>query len=201
MMRDVEVITHAADVQDMIGRYRFAEKFMAFCKDCDNYNANWACPPFDFDTLAYVRPYRYAYVFGVKFFYSPEAIAEADTLPKSIAHSETIFWHVKRTMLDLLFHLEEKYTDGIGVSAGGCHLCAPCSRIDGLPCRFPDNRRHSLESLGFDLSMISEDLLGIELQWIRETLPPYQSLINVFFTKDIHDAVPGAIQSYLEANL
>ena len=40
--------------------------------------------------------------------------------------------------------------------------------------------RYSLDALGFDLSALTSDLLGIELQWAKESLPPYYTLINDF---------------------
>jgi predicted metal-binding protein len=164
-------------------RYRFADKFMALCRECGNYNSNWACPPFDFDVSEYLGKYDYAYVLGVQWVHDEETIAKADTREKALIYSKELYRKGMEEMLAFILQLEEKYPESSGVSAGGCSCCASCARPRNEPCRFPRRVRHSLESLSFDVSMIAQDFLGLELQWMKNTLPKAQAIINALFVK------------------
>ena len=42
-------------------------------------------------------------------------------------------------------------TDHLLLSAGGCHLCEPCGKREGVPCRFPGLALASLEAYGVDV--------------------------------------------------
>ena len=49
----------------------------------------------------------------------------------------------------------------------------------GKPCRHPEQLRHSLESVGFDVVAISRDLLGLELEWSKDgSLPKHLTLVT-----------------------
>jgi len=48
------------EAKELARRYRDTEKFIAYCKECNRYNACHACPPFDFNTDEYLMPYRTA---------------------------------------------------------------------------------------------------------------------------------------------
>jgi hypothetical protein len=77
-------------------------------------------------------------------------------------------------------------------SAGGC------STVCRVPCRFPAESRHSLESLGFDVAAISEEMLGTKLLWTKGALPEYQVFVNGFLSAREDDAIIDSIRSYLE---
>ena len=40
---------------------------------------------------------------------------------------------------------------GLHLAAGGCGVCARCSKLDDEPCRFPDRAISSLEAYGVDV--------------------------------------------------
>ena len=42
--------------------------------------------------------------------------------------------------------------------------------------------RYSLDAFGFDLSAITNDLLGIEIQWCKDRLPDYFTLVHGIMT-------------------
>ena len=80
---------------------------------------------------------------------------------------------------------EEKYTDSKAFFAGTCHLCLDedCTRKAGLPCRYPDKIRPSLEAVGFDMGKTSAELLNIEMKWTEGSrLPEYYTLVSGLFT-------------------
>ena len=79
-----------------------------------------------------------------------------------------------------LFRLEEKYPGSVSLSAGSCSLCHDnCTRPDGLPCRYPDKLRYSIESLGGNVGLTLSQCMGIDLEWMEEgRLPHYFVLVS-----------------------
>lgn len=43
------------------------------------------------------------------------------------------------------------------LSCGGCGLCDTCSKVEGLPCRFPEDAMPSVESYGVDVYKTTKD--------------------------------------------
>ena len=91
---------------------------------------------------------------------------------------------VKTAFHDAMLTVEQKIPDSIMLSSGGCTLCSECTRPKGEPCRQPDRMRYSLDSFGFDLSAITEELLGIKLLWCKGRLPAYYTLIHALLEKE-----------------
>jgi predicted metal-binding protein len=183
-------------MEELVDKYRFGRRFMALCEECRNYGADWACPPFDFDPGEYAGRYSHAYVVVVKWTHGAETLAANDTAEKSASYSRELFRDGKARMLTLLRRLESEWPGSTAVSAGGCGLCAECSRVRKEPCPHPDRIRHSLESLGFDLTAIAKDFFGIEILWGNGALPRYQVLLNALFTKGSRDGVEHKIREY-----
>jgi hypothetical protein len=42
----------------------------------------------------------------------------------------------------------------------------------------------SLESMGFDVASISEDILGDKILWAKESLPEYIILVSAIFSQE-----------------
>jgi predicted metal-binding protein len=192
-----ECLASGIELSEMMARYRDADRFMALCRECLNYGANWACPPFDFDVDHFLSRYVYAHVCGVKIIYSDEEIRSVDSDETSRAYSGKIFKETHAILLRLMQTLEGKFS-GVGVMAGGCSVCPSCSRKEREECRFPGSAHPSLESLGFDVSEISADLLGVRLLWAKDSLPEYQAMVNAFFTTGENPAIEREIREYLE---
>ena len=51
-----------------IERYHNPQKFIQFCKECKMYNSCWSCPPFDFETKAYLLKYTSIWIIGTQIF-------------------------------------------------------------------------------------------------------------------------------------
>ena len=63
----------------------------------------------------------------------------------------------------------ESHPGSISLSAGSCHRCKNgCTRTQEKPCRFPEKMRYSIESLGGNVGLTIEKLMGIKLEWIEE---------------------------------
>jgi predicted metal-binding protein len=133
----------------------------------------------------------------VKVTHSANDLSPLDTNEKTKEYVGKIFKDVNAALLKLLHEVEKLFPEGVGVSAGGCGVCPSCARKDSAPCRIPGTPRHSLESLGFDVGLISDELLGMRLLWMKDSIPEYHVLVNAFFTKADDAAVGVEIESRL----
>lgn len=171
-------------VKEYIDNFRDADKFIAICKECRQYNTCWACPPYDFSTDAILAGYSKLYIIGTKI--TLEIMNnENDSYEgmKEIIYG--ILAEVRNKLDHWLLELEEKYPDSRVFFGGTCHLCpeGQCTRVEGKPCIHPEQVRHSLESFGFDLMKTSAELLDIELKWSTgKNYPEYLTLISGFLT-------------------
>ena len=59
-------------------------------------------------------------------------------------------------------------------------------------------KNYSLDALGFDLSAITQDMLGIEIQWCRDRLPDYFTLVHGIMTVN---EVPEKIWLSIKADI
>jgi predicted metal-binding protein len=176
-------------MRELISRFRFADQVMGFCKACPIYGLNWSCPPFNFDVDEFLRQFNYAYLFGVKMIHDEATVASMNTEEKAVKYAMWLMGKVNLKLLEILHDLERQYPGSRGASGGECKICPSCARREGAPCRFPEKMRNSIESLGFNVSMIAEELLGLKLLWFKGSLPPYQVLVNALFTKERHDEI------------
>jgi predicted metal-binding protein len=176
-------------MKDLIASYRFADRVMSYCAACPVFGRNWSCPPFSFDVGEFLGRFDFAYIFGVKMVHGESTLAAHNTAQSALKYSMSLMDSVSLKLLDILHGLERKHRGSRGASGGNCKICRTCARIDSLPCRFPERMRNSIESLGFDVSMITKELLGLELVWMTDRLPPYQVLVNALFTVGRHDGI------------
>ncbi len=174
---------NSEDLAEFIRKYQHQEKFLDFCKNCNNYNSRWSCPPLKIDVNQFLLNFDYVYVIGVKIIYDAETITMADTTEKIKAITTQSLREVKKSLSNTLLALEHQIPDSISLSSGGCNICEHCKRYDDLPCQYPEKMRHSLDSFGFDLTEITSDLLQIELRWSKGSLPEYYTLIHALLTK------------------
>lgn len=165
-------------------RYQNREKYIGFCRQCPNYATVWSCPPFDFEPNAYLAGFAWVNIVGAKINLSRELIERADTTEKVKNIGWEIVVTVKLEMEEYMRQLEKALPASLSLSSGGCNLCQNCDRRDRQPCRQPDKMRYSLDAFGFDLTAITRDMLGIEIQWCRERLPDYFTLIHGLLTQE-----------------
>jgi predicted metal-binding protein len=173
------------EVKELMHRYRNAEKFIGYCEECSKYNACWACPPFDFNPDEYLAAYKAAYIIGTKVILDKETIKENQGFEKCKEISYKIMEETRKSLDGYLLKLEKQYPGSKIFFAGSCHICqmGKCTRIAGKPCISPERVRPSLESLGFDVSTISAEILKIEMKWSQNgILPEYFTLVSGFFS-------------------
>lgn len=112
---------------------------------CGKYGRCWMCPPDigDIDTLmdrvrSYSHGLLYQTIYEIEDSFDIEGMSEASTRHAQV--SQRVNEAVKPVLSNLL-HL----------SCGGCHLCSRCARLDGAPCRMPDQALPPMEGYGIDV--------------------------------------------------
>lgn len=184
-MQDVSVRTerfeNTVSVEEYVDRCVDVEQFLQCCKDCHNYNKIWSCPPYDFRPEDYWRRYTTFRIIGIKIFLPEALLAGTYTKEEQAEIFEKILFPQKEKLNAELLALEKAFPGSISLSGGSCQQCeaAQCTREKGLPCRFPDRMRYSVESLGGNVGLTVTKYLYQELQWMEEgKLPRYFMLVG-----------------------
>lgn len=163
-----------------VSRYRDRERIQELCRSCPGYARTWACPPFAEDPFAAAGRYRYASLILLTAVTDNAGLAAMrDRLAGKLEEAERLYG-------GLSFR-----------AAGGCTLCAGCTRPDGLPCRFPERLRYSPEALGFDLCAAAADLFGYKVRWSDDDSFRELAVIAAFF-HDRGSGIEGALLSMLQ---
>lgn len=161
---------------DYTARFRDAERFAPFCRECPNYGRSWGCPPFGFDVAERLGRYEHILLIATKIRPATEG------LPMSMSR-ELI--RPERIRLDNRLRELERLHGGLSCSyVGSCLYCpeGTCTRPEGQPCRHPELVRPSLEAYGFDIGRTLSDLFGIRLLWGAEgRMPEYLTMVCGLF--------------------
>lgn len=176
-----ERFENTVSVKEYMDKCVNVPEFLEYCKQCANYGTVWYCPPFDFDPEDYWKKYRSFHIVGMKIYLPEELLAGTYTKEERAEIFETILHPKKEELNQELFAMEKKYPGSVSVSGGSCQQCGKenCARKEGLPCRFPEKMRHSVEALGGNVGLTVTKYLHQELQWIEEgKLPEYFMLVG-----------------------
>ena len=158
------------DIDSYIEDYVDIEHFLECCKACPNYANRWACPPYDFDPMDIWKAYDRLLIAGYRLTFSEDRTEEEMT---------KALWEVKQKLSEELYAEEKKQPGSRSLSAGTCQLCRECSKPEGKPCRYPDQMRYSIESIGGNVGRTISKLCGIEIEWIEEgRLPEHFVLVG-----------------------
>lgn len=171
-------------IEDYLENYVDVETFLECCKECGNYGKIWSCPPYDFHPEDYWRQYRYIYLLGTKIIFDKDTIEKLTDEEEMQQYMKEVLRKEKELLSEKLMLLEEKYPGSISLSAGSCHSCEQCAKQLKEPCRNPGFMRYSIESIGGNVGKTTSKLLGIELQWMGDSLPEYFTLVNGFLSND-----------------
>lgn len=139
-------------------------RFLAYCRECPDYEHNWSCPPYDFDAAELWQGYGGLRLYGRLLAFAPQTPAETALAALS---------REKQSLLMELLALEKAVPGSLALSAGNCQLCAPqaCNRPH-TPCLHPEGRRYSLESLGGNVDLTARRYLGKSLLWCKDGVAP-----------------------------
>jgi len=169
-----------------IKAYYKPKVFIEFCKACEHYNKIWTCPPYDFDTTEVFKSYQYVYVIGSKLYINNLDESFKDLLNNNNLEyvSNEIFKSARTVLDEKIMGLEDSKKHLTVLLPGRCLICDSCSKEKQLPCIYPKKMRFSLESIGFDVASICEDILGDKMQWTKEGLPEYFILVSAVLSKE-----------------
>lgn len=185
-MYKTEKITGKLDMSTYIEDYVNVEEFLEYCKACDSYNEIWSCPEYDFNVMDYWRKYDYIHIIGNKIIFDDEVVEMERTPEELEKFIGVVLNEEKQKLAEILYEAETRYPGSISLSAGSCHLCEICERVDEKPCKYPDKMRYSMESLGANVGKTCSKLLRIELLWAEENkLPKYFVLISALLAKRV----------------
>lgn len=172
----VEDFSVELPVNDYIVRFRNADRFMVYCRECRNYGRSWGCPPFNYDVEPFLRQYETALLVATKI--TPAESGHPLSQTNLLIRPERV--RLERRLLEM----ERRFGGRSFAYVGTCLYCpeTTCTRPAGKPCRHPERVRPSLEAYGFDIGKTVSELFGIELKWGTDgLLPEYLTLVCGFF--------------------
>ena len=186
-MTDTEIRSHytaedirkTADLEGFIKNYIDPPRINGYCRTCPKYCKVWSCPEHDFDPVQYWKVFSTLELWCRKITLDSFLTDKTWTPEELTRLIEVIFFGERKEMGKTLRSLETERS--ISLSAGHCDICGAdnCARREGKPCRFPKERRYSIESLGGDVTKITEELFGLPLEWPGNgKLPKYFLLVG-----------------------
>ena len=169
----------SVSVEEYLEGYVDVETFLECCKKCPHYGKSWSCPPYDFDVLEYWRKYRTFDLVAIKILFEDTYAGKTCSEEEMQKILEASIWKVKKELSEELLLREKGIPGSVSLSAGSCGRCLKgCSRGEGKPCRFPEEMRYSIESLGGNVGLTISRLMGVELEWMEEgKIPRYFVLV------------------------
>ncbi|MDD2493731.1 MAG: DUF2284 domain-containing protein [Tissierellia bacterium] len=181
-MYTIKTTNKSIKTDKLIKKYYDREKIENYCKQCENYNKIWSCPPYGFNTEKYVREFENIHIIGTQIIFDKTTIEEVNTKEKIKKFSIETILKERKKIFDKLIILESKFPGSKAINAGNCSICKKCTRINNKKCINENLIRYSLESLGFDVGKITSEVLGIDLKWSSDTLPEYLTMASGFLT-------------------
>lgn len=181
-----------------------------FCSECTKHNKVWSCPPLPFKDIDYISKYKYCYIIHSKVYI--KAIP-SNILSEMVSHALKKYTDISNGKDDFtdifnglyysfrefndskILQLEESFTNSIALVSGRCLICSICTRETNTPCRCPEKLRYSLESLGFDVAGIVENIVGEKIQWSSSIRPEYVTCVSALLSSD--DIDPNEILNKL----
>ncbi|MFI3321537.1 MAG: DUF2284 domain-containing protein [Rikenellaceae bacterium] len=167
--------------------YQNIEKVRCICKGCPNYGKRWGCPPFEPEEDAKIDTFNFAYIMATKI-YIDDSYLDKTYDGKQFAKVCQEILVAQRKIIDKkLVELEDSTPFSQSFYGGACIGCGyeKCSRSEGKPCTKSATIRPSLESMGFEVSKTTSNLLNIEILWSKDgKLPEYYTLVYAIFSKE-----------------
>lgn len=140
---------------------KYSRENVIGCEPCHRYGKNLACPPYSPEFPDYIGDARNARVICYRV-HMENVKEKAGEMKYRTAHKL-----VREILMKELYTYRKK--GNIIAGAGPCLACKECVALSGKSeCRNPSKLVYSLESLGVNLISLSEDVLGIRLQWGSE---------------------------------
>ena len=170
-MKGISKLTADVDVAEFVEKYVDVEKFQGLCQECENYEKNWSCPPFDFDVMDVWNSFNKLKIIAFKIDFDEEEIA-SEFSQKELDFILKRMERMKVKLMNDIYGLEDE--NSYALFLGRCNLCMKCTREFGMPCKMPFKMRYSIESLGGNVDPCIEDLFDFKIQYAQDNhLPEY----------------------------
>jgi len=128
------------------------------CEACDKHGKNLACPPYSPNFPDYIGQPGKARIICYRVYM--EMVHEVSGEPKY----RSAFKMVRELLVEELYNYRKE--GHVIAGAGACLFCKECVAETGeRECRAPSQLVYSLESLGVNLISLSEQILGLSLEW------------------------------------
>ena len=177
MKREPRFDTPHAVVAPRAGLMRHFDpaRVQGYCQSCENHGRVWSCPPFNNPPMDAFPAWTHAVIVCRQLWLAPDT-----TQSELLKH----FLAARLKFGEWLRTLESRHARTTALIAGQCAACATCTRCEGKPCRAPKHLRYSLESVGFDVSTLTEILAGITLHWPKTGVPDYLVTVGALLCPD-----------------
>ncbi|MBI9012187.1 MAG: hypothetical protein JEZ08_08115 [Clostridiales bacterium] len=171
-MYTIEKITKKVTVENLL-KYYDGNKVENYCKNCQNYEKIWSCPPHKFNTYDYLTQYNEVKLYAVKIIFEDETLTKEQKLE--------IFQVERKIFSDELMSLEDETSEAL--ISGNCYQCDICQRTENKPCILEDKKRYSLEALGLLVGDVTSKLLNLELDWTQNGFMSYLTTVGALLIK------------------
>lgn len=159
----------------------FDPKVQTYCLNsnfiCPSYGHSWACPPEAPYLKQKMLDYDKFYLIFVEFNLTNYTKKQKTLYPKKSEDSVNNAFFMKNLLRDELeqeiksFINESQnfYEESLILWDGYCKICSNekdkgCTYDAGKPCRYPDDKRYSMEAVGIDVTQTVKNL-NFNLEW------------------------------------
>lgn len=130
----------------------FQPDFRKLCESnaCGMFGRSWMCPPLVGEIgelIQRLKAYRWAVVYQ-----TVNTLEDSYDFEGMMAAGEAMNWLTAQVRRRLA---EEGVSPALLLGAGGCRVCRRCAKLDGLPCRCPEEAISSLEAYGINVSLLA----------------------------------------------
>lgn len=166
---------------DELLKFENKDFFDSLCKKgCPNFGDKWSCPPYSPHFHDYSKNYNNCIIILLYCYLNQFDYIKTEYMKIKASNS------ILKSKADYLIRNLEDTHSGLMISNGSCRLCKPCSCKKQLPCKKPQLRRYSMESLGLNVGAISKSYFNHELLWYKNKQSPcYSSVLSCFITNDL----------------
>ncbi len=170
-MPAVEII-----VEDII----FDPKVQSYCNNsnyqCPNYGHSWTCPPeapyLEEEVSHYKKFFLIYYEFNLKEYVERIKLEfpkrSEEKIRNSFYRKDIVRDYLGKEVNTFLQNYGNSYNEKLILWDGYCRICFKegknCTYDDGIPCRYPDKKRFSMEAVGIDVDKTVKSV-DIEIEW------------------------------------
>jgi len=163
-------------VKDII----FDPKVQSYCNNpkfkCPSYGHSWACPPeapyLEEKVSQYEKFFLIYYEFNLKEYVERIKLEfpkrSEEKIRNSFYHKDFVRDYLGKEINAFLQNYSESYNEKLILWEGYCRICSKegknCTYDDGIPCRYPDKKRFSMEAVGIDVDKTVKSV-HIEIEW------------------------------------